>query len=87
MEKIKKYIPDNWPFYVACALTFFAIIYTIEKTESHHSQFKYRIDYQTGRFTTTQYTDTITQTGGQIFFKDDQGREIQVSGNFSITKQ
>lgn len=83
----KQFISDTWPFFVSFFGTAFVIGFIINDVETENAKFKFKVEYTLGRYWITDYTDSITKTEGQIFYKNKKDQPTQVTGNFTITEQ
>ena len=87
-EKLRDLIPDNWPFWVAMVVSFIAVGWILDRTETRHRSYRYRIDYTLGRHSITDYTQSVTQTARGVEYVDTHGDTVQIeNGLYLVIKQ
>ena len=83
---MKEFIRDTWPLYAISALTFL-IMWVIIDVSEWHASYKYRVKYTLGKYSVTDYTDTVYQSPGKLEYKNTSGELVQINGEFVIIKQ
>jgi hypothetical protein len=86
ITKIREFIRDTWPLYLAAAITF-AVLLTIAEVSRQHAEYRYRVEYTHGRHAMTYYVDSIVTTESSVSFIDEDGDVVEIKGAYLIIKQ
>ena len=83
---MKQFIRDTWPLFGISALAFL-IMWVILDINEWHAEYRYRVKYTLGRYSVTDYTDTLYQSPGKLEFRNTTGEMVQINGEFVIINQ